>query len=245
VALTIYHLRRTDGTSFFLHPFRKPGSTLEIDRSTELVGRYGVEPRVESLTQLRNDLYRRIEDDVRGWINERRFIPRFLAASAVFLVVYLFLSLVIRDPLPVIDEVLIALGVSVFGFIVVGRRFEQSRTAGDRRITLRAKIDGVVFSQSPFVMRLERLFQRLEEVEPGGVSDAEDIRSEADAIRNEFPDDTARIIADLRSLIALPPYRRLDAQLKKGRLVGKTAAEVEHGTLVPAAVLLLRVLQGK
>jgi hypothetical protein len=245
VAITIYHLRRTDGTSFFLHPFKKAGSTFEIDRSTELVGLYGVEPRVESLTQLRNDLYRRIEDDVRAWINERRFIPRFLVASGAFLVVYLFLSLVIRDPVPVVDEVLIGLGVAIFTFVIVGRRFEQSRVAGDRRIALRAKIDGVVFSQSPFVMRLERLFQRLEEVDPDGLPVPEDIRSEGDAIRKEFPDDTARIIADLRALIALPPYRRLDAQVKKGRLTGKTATEVEHGTLVPAAVLLLRVLQGK
>ncbi|MFP4154013.1 MAG: hypothetical protein ACLFSV_14295 [Alkalispirochaeta sp.] len=245
MAITIYHLRRSDGTSFFLHPFRKTGSTLDIDRSTEVVGRYGVEPRVESLTQLRNDLYRRIEDDVRGWINERRFIPRFLAASAVFLVVYLFLSLVVRDPLPVVDEILIGLGLAVVVYILVGRRFEQSRVAADRRIALRAKIDGVVFSQSPFVVRLEQLFQQLEEANPDGVAHDEGIRADAAAIRQEFPEDTARIIADLRTLLSLPQYRNLEKQMKRGRLTGKTAEAVEHGTLVPAAVLLLRVLQGR
>jgi hypothetical protein len=59
---------------------------------------------------------------VRAWINERRFIPRFLIASAVFLVVYLFMSLVIIDPIPVVDEVLIAGGVAIFSFVIAGRR---------------------------------------------------------------------------------------------------------------------------
>lgn len=240
--VTLYHLSRRDGTSLFLHPFRKPGSTLEVGQSTELRGRYGKEPRVESLTLLRNDLYQRIEQDVRNWINERRFIPRFLIASGAFLLVYLFLSLVIRDPLPILDEILIALGVGVFTFITAGKRFEQSRVAGDRRVTLRSKVDGVVFSEDPFVHRLEALFQTIETYPRDSIVIDDSLKESAQALRSEFPDDTARVIAHLRVLMSDPMYRELERQMKKGKLTGKTLQNVEHGTLVPAAVTLLYAL---
>ena len=165
-AITIYHLSRRDGTALFLHPMMKPGSMLDLSSEVELVGKYGNEPRVESVTMLRNELYRRIEDDVRDWINERRFIPRFLIAAGVFLVIYLFLAVVIRDPLPVLDETLIGLAVAALAFVVTGRRFEQSKAASQRRVQLRSKVDGVVFSEDPFVVEVEALLQQLEGREP-------------------------------------------------------------------------------
>jgi hypothetical protein len=242
--VTLYHLSRRDGTPLFLHPFRKSGTTLEISQSDELRGRYGTEPRIESLTALRNDLYRRIEQDVRVWINERRFIPRFLIASAVFLVIYLFMSLVIRDPIPVADEVLIAGGVAVFAFILVGRRFEQSHLAGDRRVTLRSKVDGVVFSEDPFVHRLEALLHSVELYPKDRIAgEDEELLVEARNLKAEYPDETARVIGQLRLLMTDPRYRNLEKQMKRSYLSGKTAEAVEHGTIVPAAVTMLHVLQ--
>ncbi len=217
---------------------------MEIGQSDELRGRYGTEPRVESLTTLRNDLYRRIEQDVRAWINERRFIPRFLIASAVFLVVYLFMSLVIIDPIPVVDEVLIAGGVAIFSFVIAGRRFEQSHPAGDRRVTLRSKVDGVVFSEDPFVRRLEALLHSVELYPKDRIAgEDEELLAEARNLKSEYPDETARVIGQLRLLMAEPRYRNLEKQMKRSYLSGKTAEAVEHGTVVPAAVTMLHVLQ--
>lgn len=244
-SVTLYHLSRRDGTSLFLHPFRKAGSILEVGSSTELRGRYGSEPRVESLTLFRNELYRRIERDVRNWINERRFIPRFLIASAAFLVVYLFMSLIIRDPIPVVDEVLIAGGVAIFTFVIVGRYFEQSRLAGERRVTLRSKVDNAVFSEDPFVHELEKLLHTIELFPNDRIaSEDEEVMEHARAVRSAYPDDTARVITHLRTLLQQPDYRELEKQMKRGRLTGKTAEAVEHGTLVPATVTLLYALQG-
>ncbi len=242
IAITIYHISLRDGTALFLHPFVKSGDMIELGSSVELVGRYGREPRVESVTMLRNDLYRRIENDVRDWINERRFIPRFLLAAAAFLVVYLFLSVVIRDPLPVLDEMLIGLGVAVVTFIVVGRRFEQSRAAARRRVTLRSKVDAVVFSEDPFVYALEGLVQKLEERDPLESETSEEIRSAAEELYRTYPAETSDVIHHLRSTVAAKPYRSLARQIKHGRIGMTTREQIEQGILVPSVVRLLKIL---
>jgi hypothetical protein len=242
--MTLYHFARRDGTPLFLHPFLKPGSTLEITSTTELQGKYGAEPRVESLTLLRNDLYRRIESDVRTWINERRFIPRFLISSAVFMLVFLFMSLVLRDPIPIVDEFLVSGGLAVFTYLVVGRRFEHSRTAGDVRVMLRSKVDGVVFTESPFVREVEELLHYLEERSEDLRSGPDDYAIErARNFKSDYPEDSARVITYLRILISRKPYRDLQKQMRRPRFSGKTMTAVENGTMTTAVVLLLQTLQ--
>lgn len=237
--ITMYHLSRRDGTALFLHPFVKRGTIIDLTQSVELSGRYGREPRVESVTMLRNDLYRRIEEDVRDWINERRFIPRFLLAAGAFLMVFVFFAAVIRDPLPIVDETLLALGAGVIVFLAVGRRFEQSKAAAQRRVALRSKVDAVVFSEDPFVHQLEDLLQYLEEhAVNSSVPSFTDPSSAARDLWSSFPTETARAVDYLRRQLTAGPYRQLEKQLKKGRLAGKTLAQVEHGELSPGVVHL-------
>ncbi|MEX2442877.1 MAG: hypothetical protein WD492_04705 [Alkalispirochaeta sp.] len=241
--ITIYHLSRRDGTALFVHPFTKRGSMLQHAEHTEMEGRYGREPRVESITMLRNELYRRIEHDVRDWINERRFIPRFLIAAALFLIAYLFMALVIHDPLPIIDEILIGLGVGVFGFIVAGRRFEQSGAASQRRVALRAKVDAVVFSEDPFVHQVESLFHALEALPEDGGEFSEEITEQASQLRRRFPSQTVELQEHLRNMIAVPPYRSLAKQVRKREIKSSMREKIDHGTVVPAAVNLSFLLQ--
>jgi hypothetical protein len=242
-AITIYHFSRRDGTALFIHPLEKPGTMLEVTDEIALQGRYGREPRVESVTMLRNELYRRIETDVRDWINERRFIPRFLIASTIFLMVYLFMAVVIRDPIPIVDELLIAGGSGIAGFFVVGRRFEQSRVASRRRVALRAKVDGVVFSESPFVLEAEDLLHALEEVSPESREYPSETVDAATHLWARFPDETSEVLSHLRQMVNVSPYRVLAREMRKGSLSRKTVPQVEQGLLVPAAVHLLYVLQ--
>lgn len=239
----------------------KPGNTLDVDSSTELKGYYGAEPRVESLTLLRNDLYRQIDTDIRNWINERRFIPRFLLAAGAFLITFFFLSLVIRDPIPLVDEFLGSSAVGVFIFLIIGRRFEQSRTATERRIMLRAKVDGVVFTESAFVRKMEHLLEELEgqeleragrlgsltgrnDVETDSNSDsARGIKVAVSTIKSEYPDETAQVIMYLRNLAAQKPYKNLQRQMKRKNTSVKTDNAVRQGAVIPAAVVLLDLLQ--
>lgn len=160
--LHIFHLYRQDGTSLFLHPFLDRQQVMERLDKEELQGLYGKEPRVESLTMFRNELYRIIEDEVRTWVSEARFIPRFLISAGIFVVAYFFLSFVVRDPLPLVDELAVSLGGSILAYILLGRRYMRSEGALKKRIALRSKVDNIHFVESDFVREIEEALHEKE-----------------------------------------------------------------------------------
>ncbi len=188
--VTIFHLYRHDGTALFLHPFDNLDKLVQTLKRSNIVGKYGQEPRVESLTLFRNDLYRLIEDAVKGWVAEKRFIPRFLISSAVFVLTYFCLSFVIRDPLPLIDEILIGLGAAFVTYFVVSRRDQRSNAALRKRAELRAAVDRIVFQQDPLIKEVERALQQndaesreklIEDMIAGGLEKRFDIEDESEA----------------------------------------------------------------
>jgi hypothetical protein len=153
------------------------------------------------------------------------------------------MAVVIRDPIPIVDELLIAGGVGIASFFVVGRRFEQSRTASRRRVALRAKVDGVVFSESEFVLAAEELLHTLEEATPEEREYSAEATDAAAHLWSRFPDETSEVLAHLRQIVNVAPYRALAREMRKGTLSRKTIPQVEQGLIVPATVHLLYVLQ--
>ena len=171
-AFTIFHIYRKDGIPLFLHPFQNPSFFSELNTRLEngelpvINGRFGREPRVESLTLFRNELYRLIEQSVNLWMAEKRFIPRFLFSAAVFLIAYFFASVVIRDPIPMVDELVIGLGAAVAAYLLVGKQLKNSDMATKKRIQLREVVDRIVFTESPFLKVLENLLEKNEQSSP-------------------------------------------------------------------------------
>ncbi len=151
----IFHLHRKDGSSLLLHPLFPPAKVVETLEKSPLEGRYGREPRVEVLTGLRDELYRQVELGVRHWLDDLRFIPKFLIASGAFVAAYLFFSIVVRDPLPVIDEVVLGLLAAVASFVLIGRRDRASQRAAKKRVDLRQVVDRIAFRESQFVKTVE------------------------------------------------------------------------------------------
>ena len=158
----LFHFSRKDGKSFFLDPFQDPNELISVIENSELIGLYGSEPKVEAITWFRNELYRKVEAAVKVWVAERRFIPRFLISSAIFLLVYLFMSLVIRDPLPMVDEILVAFGASIALYVFLARRDLSSAWSSKKRAELRGKIDSIYFQEDQFVKEVEKNLRRLE-----------------------------------------------------------------------------------
>lgn len=160
--ICIFHIFRKDGASLFLHPLVTPEKVVHQLEKSAIEGRYGLEPRVEALTLFRNELYRQIEAGVKSWMGDVRFIPKFLISSVVFLICYFFMSFVIRDPLPVIDEVAISLAAAIITYILLGRRDLTSKAATKKRLALRVTVDRIIFRESNFVKQVEAALHRNE-----------------------------------------------------------------------------------
>lgn len=153
--ITIFHLYRKNGASVFLHPFNNVQTLLNLDPNADITAKYGHEPPIESITLFRNDLYRLVEAAVKRWIYDVKFISRFLFSAAVFLPVYFFFTLIVKDPLPMLDEIVIGIGASVLMYYYLGKRMLKSVPARDKRIELRSQIDRIVFVHDFNVKRIE------------------------------------------------------------------------------------------
>ncbi|HEC61321.1 MAG TPA: hypothetical protein ENI27_03600 [bacterium] len=189
-SIYIFHIFRKDGNSLFLHPFSSVDKIVGQLENTAVIGRYGLEPRVEALTAFRNELYRQIEHGVKRWLSEARFVPKFIIAAVGFVLVYFFMSYVIPDPIPVIDEVAVGLAVAIGIYFLQGRRDMSSKMAAKKRLELRIGVDKIVFRESDFVKQVETALHRKETeqfdevvrqiVEPVSQDLGDAFRSEAD-----------------------------------------------------------------
>jgi hypothetical protein len=224
--ITIFHIYRKDGTTLFLHPFDSLSKLVSVLRKSELRGKYGGEPRVESLTLFRNDLYRMIEGAVKKWVMEVRFIPRFVMSAAVFLITYLFLSFVIRDPIPVIDEVLIGGGLALVAYFLLGRRDQRSNLALKSRVELRTAVDRIVFEENSFVKEVEEALQRNE-------SDGRDkvLRQMLDNPSGQFnvadKDDVRQMLSYLEKRFGAKEYKKQEKLISRAKNVSRNESVVE------------------
>lgn len=212
--LLIFHLYRKDGTSVFLHPFGHPEKIVRQLENGILEGRYGREPRVEGLTLLRNELYRLIELGVKNWLSDVRFIPKFLISALVFVVVYFLMSYVVRDPLPVIDEVAIGLGAAIAAFLLLGRRDLASKDATRKRMELRVVVDKAVFRESNFVKRVEEELHRAE-----GSGGEEAVRGVVEpalqGLGEEWREEAAQFLSSLEGRFDLRRLARQEKALRR------------------------------
>ena len=219
--VTIFHLYRKDGTALFLHPFDSLDKLLSVLKKSEVSGKYGREPRVESLTLFRNDLYRMIESAVKSWVLETRFLPRFLMSAAVFLLAYLFLSFVIRDPIPIVDEIVIGGALSVVAYYLLGKRDQRSSLALRKRVDLRTAVDRIVFKEDLFVKEVEEALQRNEsEGKERVLRQMVDNASAKFSVSDE--DDVRQMLAYLEKRFSTKDYK------KQERLLSRAHNERSH-----------------
>ncbi len=212
--LSIFHLYRKDGTSIFLHPLSDKELLLKLGDSTVITGKYGHEPRVESFTMFKNDLYRLIESAVKSWISDTRFIPHFVLSAALFLVIYLLAALIIRDPIPMVDELLLALGGSIGMFFYLSKRDQNSEKASKKRLSLRLIIDRIVFVEDPFVKELEEILHYNESIDSKSL--VESILGEDEkGFRHGSSEDFMQLISYMDNYFTEKPYGKKIKRIEK------------------------------
>ena len=76
----------------------------------------------ETRDNLDSYLISKSEITVSHFLQDKHYIPRLLISALVFLLVYFFLSLVVRDPIPMVDELIASALLSVLTFLGLSKR---------------------------------------------------------------------------------------------------------------------------
>ncbi len=111
-------------------------------------------------------LYSAIDYAVDSWIQELKYIPRLINSAIAFLVTYFFFSFVVRDPIPVVDEMLLAGGAAVGVYLWTAAKNRKSDLAMKRRLELKNLIDDAEYTTDESLGEYEELLHVYDEMAP-------------------------------------------------------------------------------
>lgn len=178
-----------------------------------LQGLYGEDPAIERFSDLRRYLHGIAVKDATQWVLDQRFVTRFVLSGAVFLSVFVLSSVLLRIPVPIVDDLLIALGSAIVTFFALARHDSRSRTTLTAIHTLRNQIDQVRFEHSAVVATVEEVLQRFERSSP------EEVLHELKHVERTPPnipvashraDEDGKIIEDIRRYLTISLRRNRD-----------------------------------
>lgn len=161
--LTALVLKPREGRLISLGPWKKPLEALTVlDRPGPLEARYGQDLDPGDLALLKLRWTQDLEASLKAWAGEVRFLPKFLISALVFLGVYWFLTLAVRDPLPLIDELVFGLAAAGATFWLWDRRGSWPERFKARAEAARQRLDTLVFYADPRAASWEAAWARSE-----------------------------------------------------------------------------------
>ncbi|AEC02238.1 hypothetical protein [Parasphaerochaeta coccoides] len=95
--------------------------------------------------------YRDVDGYVSAWVADKRYIPRMLISAVVFLVAYFVMSIALRDPLPIIDELLIGIAATALTWRYLARRDSGSLQLTQTRLRLKQALSSADVVESSFI----------------------------------------------------------------------------------------------
>ena len=82
-------------------------------------------------------------------------------SAGVFLVSYYFLSYVVRDPLPFVDEIVISAVLGVLAYFRLNNQENKSDKAVGRKLELEQSLADISCESSPFLSEVELYLEKL------------------------------------------------------------------------------------
>ncbi len=145
-------------TVFFEYVSGKKNETIYGLLGQQLLG--------DQLTAVKESLIKTARKNVLHQINEKIFIFSFLIASSVFFLAFFFMSIAIRDPIPILDELIISVVSSLLTYFLMRNYFrkrykfdELYRDVLDRVSALQISISSSVESIESILAEYDQLSQ--------------------------------------------------------------------------------------
>lgn len=96
-----------------------------------------------------------LDKRINYWIQDKHYIVRLFISALVFILLYFFCSLVIKDPLPLIDELLISLTGSAISWFIVAKRDIEAKIAKNARREWHSSIENAELLYSSEIGEIE------------------------------------------------------------------------------------------
>jgi len=173
----VFLLRGEGGGILAVHPFlegSKIFSAAKIDpEGIGIQGRFAAQPDSETIARSRSLLDSALNAGVKRHARERGFALRIAIVSGVFVFVYLFFSIVVRDPIPFVDEFFLG-GIGVFfAYSYLSRRASSTPEALAFTTTLRRALGSAYYSDSRIARLAEEWMDEARSIVASGAASVE------------------------------------------------------------------------
>jgi len=122
---------------------------------------YGDSVTEDDLDKIRTEFRINIEKSVNRWINDSKFLVHLLMSAGVFLVSFYFLSYVVRDPIPYVDELILSFVLSGMAWYRLKNQQYQSDKVIQKKVEMEQYLSEINYTSSDFVSQVELYLEKL------------------------------------------------------------------------------------
>ena len=156
----IYFLHWNSNRCFIANPPAK-AALIDFLENEDIRGYYGSSPSAEDMQSFQANWKVKIDLAVRAWFNDSKFILHFILATGIFLLSFYFLSYVIRDPLPLVDEIVLSLILAALGWYRLVNQDVQSEKALLKKQELTHSLNRIPFERVDFLKQVELYLEKI------------------------------------------------------------------------------------
>jgi hypothetical protein len=157
--MNAYRIHRTKLQDLYVSPYLGEG---KMDPQENVVIRSDAPLDQHARDEISIALFSDIDYAVDEWIMNKRYIPRLLATTAVFLAVYFFGSLAVRDPVPMVDELAVSIVISIVFWRFISRRDVASAVAIKEKSELKNNVSSAMVEIDSSLLAVEDFLTSLE-----------------------------------------------------------------------------------
>ena len=138
------------------------------------------------------------ETTVSHFLQDKHYIPRLIISALVFLLVYFFLSLVVRDPIPMIDELIASSLLSVLTFLALSKRDIRLARESKLMYDMKKELSNATLIQELFIEKIEAYYYEISSkysiLEISDILSKTDELTEIEKLEISLPNDFISII---------------------------------------------------
>lgn len=134
-----YAIQRKSRPLLCLSPLIDPKSVETMESGEEIILKSSTLLTKHQSDEATFALYNTIDYSVDRWIQDKQYVPRLLVSAVVFTISYFIFSLAVRDPIPMVDELVISTVLAVVTWRTIARRDSRSAVAQHRRHELKVR----------------------------------------------------------------------------------------------------------
>lgn len=157
--------------NFVLTPFFKDKTIGSKEGEEEVVFYTSGSTSEEERDESRLYTYKAVDDSVELWIQEKRYFPRLIASAFTFLVVYFFMSLVLRDPIPMLDELVGSTVASIAVWFLISKKDKKGPITNKKKLEIKREVSNADFKELEGLRTIEAYLDNLRSFDNIDLSD--------------------------------------------------------------------------